>query len=45
MMLNCFGIDKLHGFMLHSVMLGVGRIYAIPMAQLPDLNTHSLGVL
>ena len=22
-MLNCFGIDKLHGFMMHSVMLAV----------------------
>ena len=26
MMLNCFGIDKLHGFMMHSVMLVVDRI-------------------
>jgi len=29
MMLNCFGIDKydkLHGFMIHSVMLSVCRI-------------------
>jgi len=26
MMLNCFSIDKLHGFMMHSVMLAVGRI-------------------
>jgi len=26
MMLNCFGIDKLHGFMMHSVMLAVCRI-------------------
>ena len=25
-MLNCFGIDKLHGFMMHSVMLAVGHI-------------------
>ena len=22
-MLNCFGIDKLHGFIMHSVMLAV----------------------
>ena len=26
MMLNCFGIDKLHGFMMHSVMLAIGHI-------------------
>ena len=26
MMLNYFGIDTLHGFMMHSVMLAVGRI-------------------
>jgi len=26
MMLNCFGIDKLHDFMMHSVMLAVCRI-------------------
>jgi len=25
-MLNNFGIDKLHGFMMHSVMLAIGRI-------------------
>jgi len=25
-MLNCFGIDKLHGFMIHSVILAVHRI-------------------
>ena len=26
MMLDCFAIDKLHGFMMHGVMLAVGRI-------------------
>ena len=26
MMLNCFGIEKLHGFVMHSVMLAVGCI-------------------
>jgi len=26
MMLNCFGIDKLHGFLMHSVMLAGGCI-------------------
>ena len=26
MMLNCFDIDKLHGFMMHRVMWAVGRI-------------------
>jgi len=26
MMLNCFGTNKLHGFMMHSVMLAVGHI-------------------
>ena len=26
MMLDCFGIDKLHGFMMHSVMLAVGSM-------------------
>jgi len=26
MILNCFGIEKLHGFIMHSVMLAVGRI-------------------
>ena len=26
MMLNYFGIDKLHGFMMHSVMLAISRI-------------------
>jgi len=26
MMLNCFGINKLHGFMKHSVMLAICRI-------------------
>ena len=25
-MLNCLGIDKLHGFIMQSVMLAVGRI-------------------
>ena len=25
-MLNYFGIDELHGFIMHSVMLAVGRI-------------------
>ena len=25
-MLNCFGINKLHDFMMHSVMLSVGHI-------------------
>ena len=23
---NCFGIDKLHGFMMHCVILAVGRL-------------------
>ena len=26
MMLNCFGFNKLHGFIMHSIMLAVGRI-------------------
>jgi len=26
MMLNYFGFDKLHGFIMHSIMLAVGRI-------------------
>ena len=25
-MLNCFDIDKLHGFMMHGAMLAVGHI-------------------
>jgi len=29
MMLNCFVIDKLYGFMMHSVMLAVGCIWNV----------------
>ena len=36
MMLNCFGIDtydKLHGFMIHSVMLAVFRMKMITLSN------------
>ena len=40
MMLNCSGIEKLHGFMMHNVMLAVGRISNFQMlAAMPDCTS------
>jgi len=45
MMLNCFGIDKLHGFIMHSVVLAVGRILRENYYSLSLSNFQMLAVL
>ena len=43
MIFNCFGIDKLHGFMTHNVMLAVGRISCENYYSFQFLNVGSYG--
>ena len=43
MMLNWFGIDKLHGFIMHSVMLAVGRISHIITLPFSNVGSYVYG--